>query len=569
MKISNQEPYTMNILKHLVLTAVILLSSSMIFAQKASSVEVNILNNKYKHVDLINAYGNEKKTYSSADIVNDRFVMNLNLDNDIYRFDFGDNTYMLFVVKPGENVQMTIDAENLQNIVRVSGSPAMSFVQQNSNLSARKKIVLDSLNNALQSDPDQKYWSQVAQNVNQYVQTNQDVDGYLLSVFNDIDSLNALFSTYAPAGKVKGDADVVATAFNKMLKSLDNNYRPFNSYLENVDHYYNFTNGRKSNHSDYYQKLDRYIQGVNKRYDMAKSTLGSMMEDVKKLLAERDSLAFNNLFDKKSSKLWASQVVGILSPKAAQAAQQHDAFRQAAKDDVLASQVVSQAQQIVKDIVAGYQSQYNETDSYVNSRLLESIKANKKDISVLMFLDMFPRDQNAALHEEVITALHETYPEHPIVKERWGIMHSPAYKTSVGAMAPELAFKDPDGKIRKLSDLKGKVVLIDFWASWCGPCRRENPNVRRIYGLYHDKGFEIYSVSLDRDAASWRRAISDDKLIWPNHVSDLKQWQSEGAAIYGVRSIPATFLLDREGRIVAKDLRGEALEKAVKQLVEQ
>ena len=220
MKISNQEPYTMNILKHLVLTAVILLSSSMIFAQKASSVEVNILNNKYKHVDLINAYGNEKKTYSSADIVNDRFVMNLNLDNDIYRFDFGDNTYMLYVVKPGENVQMTIDAENLQNIVRVSGSPAMSFVQQNSNLSARKKIVLDSLNNALQSDPDQIYWTQVAQTVNQYVQTNQDVDGYLLSVFNDIDSLNFLFVIYAPAGKVMATRMLSPPPSTKYSKAL-------------------------------------------------------------------------------------------------------------------------------------------------------------------------------------------------------------------------------------------------------------------------------------------------------------------------------------------------------------
>jgi len=569
MEIYNQQPYTMKILKHLVLTAVILLSSNMIFAQKASSVDVSILNNKFNHVDLINAYGNDKKTYSSTDIVNDRFVMFLNLENDIYRFDFGDNNYMLFVVKPGEDVKMTIDADNLQNIVSVSGSPAMAFVQQNSNLSARKKTVLDSLNNALQSDPDQKYWSQVAQTVNQYVQTNQDVDGYLLSVFNDIDSLNTLFHIYAPAGKIKGDADIVATAFNKILKSLDNNYRPFNSYLENVDHYYNFNGERKNNHSDYYQKLDRYIQGVNSRHDLAKSTLGSMMDNVKRLLAERDSLAYNNLFDKKNSKLWAAQVVNDLSYKVIQAMQQHDAFRQAAKDDVLASQVVNQSQQIVKDIVAGYQSQYNETDSYVNSRLLESIKDHKRDISVLMFLDMFPRDQNSALHEEVITALHEAYPEHPIVKERWGIMHSPAYKTSVGSMAPELAFKDPDGRIRKLSDLKGKVVLIDFWASWCGPCRRENPNVRRVYSLYHDKGFEIYSVSLDRDAASWKRAINDDNLVWPNHVSDLKQWQSEGAAIYGVRSIPATFLLNREGRIVAKDLRGEALEKAVKQLVEQ
>ena len=559
----------MKILKQLVLIAVILLSNSAIFAQKASTVEVTIQNNKFKHVDLVNAYGNERKTYASADIVNDKFFMNLNLDNDIYRFDFGDNTYLLYVVKPGEAVKMTINADDLQNLVQVSGSPAMAFVQRNTMLSARKKTVLDSLNNALQSDPNQKYWSQIAQNVNQYVQTNQDVDGYLLSVFNDIDSLNALFRTYAPNGKIKGDADIITTAFKKMLKSLDNNYLPFNSYLENADHYYNFSDNRKNDHADYYQSLDRYIQGVNNRHNMAESALGILMGDVKMLLAERDDLAFNNLFDKKSCKLWISKVVNILSPKAAQDAQQHDAFRQAAKDDVLANQIITQAQQIVKDIVNGYQTQYNETDSYINSRLLESIKENKKDISVLMFLDMFPRDQNAALHEEVITALHETYPEHPIVKERWSIMHSPAYKTSVGAMAPELAFKDPDGNIRKLSDLKGKVVLIDFWASWCGPCRRENPNVRRIYHLYHDKGFEIYSVSLDRDAASWKRAISDDKLIWPNHVSDLKQWQSEGAAIYGVRSIPATFLLDREGRIVAKDLRGEALEKAVKQLVEQ
>lgn len=130
-------------------------------------------------------------------------------------------------------------------------------------------------------------------------------------------------------------------------------------------------------------------------------------------------------------------------------------------------------------------------------------------------------------------------------------MNSPAGKTGIGAIAPDLAFKDPDGKVRKLSDLRGKVVLLDFWASWCGPCRRESPNVRNVYAKYHDKGFEVFSVSLDRDAASWKKAIQDDQLVWPNHVSDLKQWQSEAAAIYGVRSIPSMFLLDRDGRIVA------------------
>jgi peroxiredoxin len=197
------------------------------------------------------------------------------------------------------------------------------------------------------------------------------------------------------------------------------------------------------------------------------------------------------------------------------------------------------------------------------------IKTHKQDIGVLMFLDIFPREQNVTLHSEVISALHEKYPEHLIVKDRWNYMNSPASRVAIGAIAPDLEFPDPDGKMRKLSDLRGKVVLLDFWASWCGPCRRENPNVTKIYAQYHDKGFEVFSVSLDSDAASWKRAIEADKLVWPNHVSDLKKWQSQAAAIYGVRSIPSTFLLDKEGRIVQRDLRGADLERAVKQLVEQ
>ena len=139
-----------------------------------------------------------------------------------------------------------------------------------------------------------------------------------------------------------------------------------------------------------------------------------------------------------------------------------------------------------------------------------------------------------------------------------------------GTPAPDFTLQTPDGKTIQFSDFaKGKYVVIDFWASWCGPCRRESPNVRNVYAKYHDKGFEVFSVSLDRDANNWKKAIKDDKLVWPNHVSDLKYWSSEAAAIYGVRSIPSMFLLDREGRIVAKDLRGEALERAVKQLLEQ
>ena len=562
----------MKIFKNFALTAIIILTGGFIMAQKPSTIEIDIKNNTFTHVDLINAYGNEKKVYSSADIRNDRFVMNFNLENDIYRFDFGDNNYLLFVNNPGDNIKMTIDANDLQHIVSVSGSLTMDFVQSTSNLMLRKKTVLDSLNSALQADKNQIYWSQIAQNVNQYKQTNDDVDNYILATFDNVDTLNTLFKQFCTNGKIKGgDIDQFATLANKVLKNIKSNYRPFATYLENVGNYYDFKTGRVNNNKDYYTILDQYINGVDSRHESAQKAMGNFISNVKTLITERDSLAFNSLMDKKGNKnAWALSVYNRLSNDASSIANKHSLYQlEAQNDDDIANMVVTKSQQIVQNIVNGYQSAYNETDSYINSRVLESIKENKSNIAVLMFVDMFPREQNTALHEEVVKALHETHPDHAIVKERWNIMQSPGYKTSVGSMAPELAFPDPQGKIRKLSDLKGNVVLVDFWASWCGPCRRESPNVRNVYAKYHDKGFEIFSVSLDRDGESWKRAIEADKLVWPNHVSDLKQWQSAAAAIYGVRSIPAMFLLDREGRIVAKDLRGEALEKAVKQLLEQ
>jgi thiol-disulfide isomerase/thioredoxin len=192
--------------------------------------------------------------------------------------------------------------------------------------------------------------------------------------------------------------------------------------------------------------------------------------------------------------------------------------------------------------------------------------ANKNDLATLMFLDVYPKDKYPELHQEVIKALYAKYPDHTIVSERYKVESSPVTSTSIGSFAPELAFENPEGKILKLSDLKGKVVLLDFWASWCRPCRMENPNVVNMYKKYNSKGFEVFSVSLDRDKASWMRGIQEDGLIWPNHVSDLGYWNSKGAKIYGVSSIPATFLINKEGKIVAKNLRGAALENALKEL---
>ncbi len=136
---------------------------------------------------------------------------------------------------------------------------------------------------------------------------------------------------------------------------------------------------------------------------------------------------------------------------------------------------------------------------------------------------------------------------------------------AVGGTAPDFTQQSPEGEDISLSDFRGKVVLVDFWASWCGPCRRENPNVLKVYNKYKDKGFEILGVSLDKTKDRWVKAIADDNLPWPQ-ISDLKGWSNAVANDYGVRSIPHTILLDKEGKILARGLRGPALEQKLAEI---
>jgi thiol-disulfide isomerase/thioredoxin len=155
------------------------------------------------------------------------------------------------------------------------------------------------------------------------------------------------------------------------------------------------------------------------------------------------------------------------------------------------------------------------------------------------------------------------------IEEMIHLQNNPPQGLSIGAIAPDIMLKDTAGNEITLSSLKGKYVLIDFWASWCGPCRIENPNVVSAYNKYKDKGFTIYSVSLDQDMARWKKAILVDKLSWPYHVSELKGWNSKVCQEYNITSIPNNFLLDPDGKIIAIGLRGENLHHTLQQFLNQ
>jgi thiol-disulfide isomerase/thioredoxin len=204
------------------------------------------------------------------------------------------------------------------------------------------------------------------------------------------------------------------------------------------------------------------------------------------------------------------------------------------------------------------------------------------------------RPEFVSLHKKVSSRLSSAHPDLEIAKgyqeiigqlENQVKMMEASAKIKVGEPAPEIALPGPDGKIRKLSDYKGKVVLIDFWASWCGPCRKANPHVVEIYHKYKAKGFDVFSVSLDGlDSRSaerfsqegvlkdqmeaqkqrWVAAIQQDQLTWDGHVSDLKKWECVPAGEYGVRSIPQTFLVGRDGNIAAINPRTDLEQQILK-----
>ncbi len=189
---------------------------------------------------------------------------------------------------------------------------------------------------------------------------------------------------------------------------------------------------------------------------------------------------------------------------------------------------------------------------------------NLGQISALLIAERLPMDQYLDVHIKLAKSL-EKYKANPYVQQY--IKNVNAYaKTGIGTTAPDIALPNPDGDTIRLSSLRGKYVLVDFWAAWCRPCRAESPNLVKAYEKYHDKGFTIYSISLDNNRQQWVNAIKQDGIGLWYHVSDLRGWRSSAAQEYGVSAIPANFLLDPEGKIIAKNLRGEQLQQKLEEI---
>ncbi len=218
------------------------------------------------------------------------------------------------------------------------------------------------------------------------------------------------------------------------------------------------------------------------------------------------------------------------------------------------------------DSISNYlEKPYNALIEAHNNYLKSFIEKNNTSFASLAAIQQLSADTFFPTYVKLDDGLYKKYPKSEYIQKFHESVETQK-KLATGSPAPEISMNTPEDKPLALSSLKGKVVLIDFWASWCGPCRAENPNVVKAYNKYKSKGFDIYSVSLDKDKDKWIAAIQKDNLTWTNHVCDFKFWQSPVVKLYNFTGIPYNVLIDKKGNIIAKNLRGEDLEKKLEEV---